>query len=495
MLLTAVGFLVAAAVLRDALRLLYAATVTQFSNEMMVRSRERLLERISAAETDSRRARVDGPYVLNSDVPQLASLYALPLTTVVSDVIDTLMMTVAIALISPLLAVIVCLPLAPVYWISRAAGRKQRRLAEAVRDQEVRLAEIADDLVNAWITIRVFGGMGREAARASKSVASMRRSLSSANLNLAALMGKVSAIRIATTGIVMALCALGVSNGIIGVGSVATLLLYLNTYYYPAINLSKTYQAVQRGSLAAGKIIEALRPGGDPEPPQGAGATWVPNGLAHVACRRFQWRLPDGRGASIDDFSQLGPGLVLLRGESGVGKSTLLRWLAGVERLDVSGGIRLESGPMVSGALAGVEVSYAGQEEGLVGDSVLDAVAYPHGLQSWDDGTLHEGLSALGLEEVRGRSLAGGSLELSGGELRRIVLARALARPSSILVADEVTSNLDEKSLALVESALIAASQERLVIAAVHSPSSRLVTHADHVATVVTVVPDRGGTT
>ena len=173
-----------------------------------------------------------------------------------------------------------------------------------------------------------------------------------------------------------------------------------------------------------------------------------------------------GRGEAI--------GLV---GPSGSGKSTLLMVLAGLERADT--GSIMVAGKDLRRLDEDALARFRGRNVGIVFQSfhliptmtALENVAVPLELAGLADA--HERaadeLAGVGLKE----RLSHYPAQLSGGEQQRVALARALAPNPAILVADEPTGNLDEKTGAQVVELLFRGHVERgtTLILVTHDPS------------------------
>jgi iron(III) transport system ATP-binding protein len=137
--------------------------------------------------------------------------------------------------------------------------------------------------------------------------------------------------------------------------------------------------------------------------------------------------------------------LVTLLGPSGCGKTTLLRMIAGLER--VSTGRMLIGGEDVTNLSAGERnVSMVFQSYALFPHmSVLDNVAY--GLISGGarkaeaHARAEEALATVGLKGFGGRLPS----EMSGGQQQRVAVARALVLKPDVLLFDEPLSNLDAR--------------------------------------------------
>jgi putative ATP-binding cassette transporter len=127
---------------------------------------------------------------------------------------------------------------------------------------------------------------------------------------------------------------------------------------------------------------------------------------------------------------------VLLGGASGLGKSTLLRAIAGIWPFG-HGEIR---------ASRDARVLFLPQKPYLPIGTLRDVVSYPMPAHGVDDATLREALQAVGLADLAGRLDEAGhwALQLSPGEQQRIAFARALVQKPDWLFLDEATSAVDE---------------------------------------------------
>ena len=169
---------------------------------------------------------------------------------------------------------------------------------------------------------------------------------------------------------------------------------------------------------------------------------------------------------------------VAILGESGVGKSTLLNCMAGLDNWD-SGSVLLDGQDL--GALNDEQKARMRREKtGFVFQAfhvlphldVAQNVALPLLLLGQpDEARVQAMLDAVGLSGLGPRL----PQQLSGGQLQRVAIARALVHRPSLLLADEPTGNLDPGTAAKVMDALISQSRQ-------HGASLVLVTHSDAAA-------------
>ncbi|WP_167388130.1 ABC transporter ATP-binding protein/permease [Brucella grignonensis] len=154
-------------------------------------------------------------------------------------------------------------------------------------------------------------------------------------------------------------------------------------------------------------------------------------------------KTPDGQDLLKISDLDIQPGkTVWLRGRSGLGKTTLLRLIAGAWNF-ASGTLHRPDATML----------VLSQKPYMPNAPLHDAVAYPLFAEKFDQAEIATalekvGLSNLSLPAASTQQIAPGTL--SGGEMQRLALARALLMKPDWLFLDEATSALDKPSEAEV---------------------------------------------
>lgn len=178
-----------------------------------------------------------------------------------------------------------------------------------------------------------------------------------------------------------------------------------------------------------------------------------------LAVERGGRRVFDGLAFALDAGSAL-----LVRGPNGVGKSSLLRTIAGLVP-PAAGTIRLEGGD--GDQPVGSQCHYFGHADGLKSAlSVAENLAFWRDFGAAPKATVGEALDIVGLGHIDHLPAA----YLSAGQRRRLSLARLLVTERPVWLLDEPTSALDAAS----EERLVAIMRDHLaggglIVAATHS--------------------------
>ncbi|GGX58475.1 protease/lipase ABC transporter permease/ATP-binding protein [Tateyamaria omphalii] len=236
------------------------------------------------------------------------------------------------------------------------------------------------------------------------------------------------------------------------------------------------WPVVQRAIKGWGALSELLGTVG-PEPTRtelpkpkarlvAKGLTVVPPGEKSAALRSLNFDLPPGHAMGV-----IGP--------SGAGKSTLARCLTGVWR-PAGGSIRLDAAALDQYApdVLGMHVGYLPQRVQLFDGTIAENIARLS--TAPDDGKVVAAAQKadahkmiLELPDGYDTRIDAGQQRLSGGQIQRIGLARALYDDPVILVLDEPNSNLDnEGTMALNQAIRASKADGRSVIIMAHRPAA-----------------------
>lgn len=394
---------------------------------------------------------------LTADIDALDSLYLRILVPLLACLAALLAMAVTLGAVSGPLALAVTLllvltGLALPFGAALRAAPAARRRALAVE----RLRARAIDLVAGQTDLAMAGRLHAERAalaRADARIARADDALNRMEVKTAALLSVGSAVTLAGT---LLAAALLVERQVIGAPGAALCLLVPLAALEPFAGLRRGALEWGRTALALRRIAQRLVPTPVPEAPA------APEPGAAIALSRVNARHHAGAPHSLREVHlavQAGE-CVAVVGTSGAGKSSLLALIAG--EVAPEGG-RVE-------ALASTLLPQATE---LFEDSIADnlRLAAP----AADDLDLWLALEAAGLAEtVRGlpqglaTRLGEGGLGLSGGQARRLAMARLFLRRTPLWLLDEPTDGLDADTARDVLARLARQAEGRTLVIATH---------------------------
>ena len=179
--------------------------------------------------------------------------------------------------------------------------------------------------------------------------------------------------------------------------------------------------------------------------------------------------------------------MVAIVGASGVGKSTLLHALGGLDEVD-AGRIRIGE-TVLTGLAAAARVAFLNAAVGFVFQfhhllpefSALENAEMPMRIARRPLGEARTRAGAL-LERVGlGDRLGHRPGMLSGGEQQRVAMARALVMAPSVLLADEPTGDLDEHTADSLHALLRAIHAEQHITSVIATHNLRLASACDRI--------------
>lgn len=371
---------------------------------------------------------------LTADIDALESLYLRLLVPAAAALGAALLAGMVFGFMDVAMGLALALWLVTVGWgiafvVARRARRPAVRRAHAIETLRAR----AVDLVAGQTDLVMAGRVGAQRAALMAADAQLAKAdLALNKLEAAAGFAYGSAGTLTLVGVLLAVGLL-VNEGVIGAPA-ATLVLLV------ALTATEPFAALRRGALDAGRTWLAVRR----LAPRMTSSTDEPTAMTEDADSELALQLEQVTVAHDGSRTPVLPetSLILHAGErvaligaSGAGKSTLLAAIAG------------EIAPR-SGSVLAQPACLLTQRTELFQDSLRDnlRLAAPEAT----DEQLHAVLQAAGLEdEVRALStgldtrLGEGGLGLSGGQSRRLALARLLLRDVPLWLLDEPTEALD----------------------------------------------------
>ena len=219
-------------------------------------------------------------------------------------------------------------------------------------------------------------------------------------------------------------------------------------------------------------LFERLQPILDEEPEQKLDAINPGVLTGSIVVRDVAFRYAPDAPLVLDEFNlEIKPGEFLaVTGPSGSGKSTILKVILGLET-PTSGTVSYDNIELASLDRTAIrrQIGVVMQEARPMPGSILQAIV---GQSGSSEAAAWEAVEAVGLaDEIRAMPMqmrtmiSAGAGQLSGGQLQRILLARALVTKPSIIFFDEATSALDNVAQDRVTQSVKQLNATRLVIA------------------------------
>jgi ATP-binding cassette, subfamily B, bacterial len=410
---------------------------------------------------------------LTSDVARVEDALVAWFTVLVPELL-TLAGMVAVALAVDLRLGLAALSVVPLLAVVVALRRRHIRAAQrSSRDADARLAAEATELLR---NVRVVQAFAREDHAGERfragSADGVRAALHA--MDQEARWSPLADVLLAIgAGLVLWLGVLAVTSGRITLGTLLVLLSYLGSLYAPIRSLARLARALARGAASRERLLEVLA--SDQVVPEDPDALPAPPLRDRLTVRDVSFGYTAGTPVLRDLRLEILAGEhVCVVGPTGAGKSTLLGLLLRFHDPD-GGVIELDGLDLRHYSLASLrrQVALVPQDPWLLDGTVLDNIAF--GRPGATRREIEAAAQVALVDEFAGRLPHGydtqvgeGGVRLSGGQRRRVALARAVVRDASVLLLDEPTSGLDAVSEDAVARALERATAGRTVLAVSH---------------------------
>jgi ATP-binding cassette, subfamily B, bacterial len=422
---------------------------------------------------------------LTGDVGRVQDMLVAWLSSLLPQSLTLGGMLVILFLVDPLMAAAGLAVMPPLAMLAIARRRRVRAAQRSYRSHQGSLASHLAEVVRHVRLIQAFGAE----TRAQQSFAARNREALQSSLrvlDLGARYGPLADVLLAVgAGLVLWLGVARVISGRMTVGVLLVVLSYLASLYGPVRSLTALTSTFAKGAASRERIQEILTTA--ERVPERQNARRLLAVASEIAFHdvHFAYR-PDAPVLCGLDLVVPAGSAVCLMGLNGAGKSTLLYLLLRFYEPD-RGAIEIDGSDLRDLQLRSLRerIALVPQEPWIIDGTIRDNVALGKAGATSEEireasrlAFVDEFAEALpdGYDTVVGE---GGTL-LSGGQRRRLAIARALLRRAPILLLDEPTSSLDAESEAGVLAAVRRAARGRTAIIVTHRPD--LAAAADRVA-------------
>ncbi len=411
------------------------------------------------------------------DVEQVASVSADALTTFVQSIFLVIGLLIVMFIISWQLSAFFLITVPFVALIVNATNKRIRRVSHAVQKSMGEVTEIAEESIEGYRVVRIFGGQDYERNKFDKATEFSRsRDMKVALTQAFNVSGVQIVIALGMAMIIYAAITLS-SIIIISAGAFLSIIAAMLQLIRPMKNLTTVSSTIQRGLAGAQSVFNFI----DHPVEIDQGNKTLTRAKGKIEYRQVSFNYPGHEEQVLKAVNfTIQPGKTLaLVGRSGSGKSTIASLLP--RFYDISHGeILLDGIETQQLQLTNLrqQIALVSQQVTLFNDTLANNIAYGV-FNSVTRNQIEQAAIAAhamefiaelpqGLDTLIGEN----GVLLSGGQRQRIAIARAILKDAPILILDEATSALDTESERHIQAALNEVMRNRTTLVIAHRLST-----------------------
>ncbi len=363
----------------------------------------------------------------------------------------------------------------------KLSSRRIRQLSRQTQDAMADITHVAEEAIESYKVVRIFGGESYEMKKFSKAVkAGMTRELKiivakAAGTSTVQLLG----VMVLALLIYFATSKLGTGQQLTA-GGFAAMIAAMMALLKPVKDLTTLNATIQKGLAGAETIFEML----DNAPELDQGSHAIARVKGEIVFKEVSFAYSSSTAPVLNQINfNIQPGqVVALVGRSGSGKSTIASLLPRFYDLgEGSGSITIDGINIKEYALKNLRQQFAlvSQQVSLFNDTIANNIAYGRLQDNVTDAEIETAArTAHAMEFIEQlpqglNTLVGeNGVLLSGGQRQRIAIARALLKNAPILILDEATSALDSESERHIQDALEEVMKNRTTLVIAHRLST-----------------------
>jgi len=402
------------------------------------------------------------------------------LPQMIAAIITPVAVIIAIALLDPTSALIAILTLPLIPFFGALIGRYTSDSVSKKWETLGTLSKYFEDSLRGFITLRIFGRHKTQ----GKRIQEMGDQYTSETMKVLRI-SFLSALALelcATISVALIAVAIGLRlvDGEITFLAGLTVLLLAPEVYFPLRNAATLFHASADGTAALNEIAEI----GHTQHSKSEQREHDFSGLKVIKTNSWKLELPGIAKSSLSGFALSRGEMIFLTGESGIGKTTFARNLLAEDfaaQVEIDGALALT--PTLKSAWRKV-IAWIPQSPQLMTGTIVEQFHQisPELTEQQISTLLRDvGLDLIDLPNGLDTKIGGSgekSDALSGGQLRKVAIARALVRNPVLIIADEPTADLDKVSADLVMKALRAQATDGAIIVCITHDVS-VISHSD----------------